>query len=364
MKTTRSKIHRSIFLPLAVVLFSICVSPAAAQSTNQSLPTPVRTNEINGAIKARDIGDPRLTAYFYTFNGTQGDIFINVVTKNFNGDIDIFAVEGLKSLTKIVVYADSPDTETGRLIYLRKPEKLLLRVEGRSPNDDPATYRIKFAGSFEAIKGGPDTPGPDMPEIRAENESGVRVNSVGTIIEVIPKPKPTPKETVAKVEEKKDADPETEKPVEKPADDNAEEPEKAEKEKETGSKPEVVVTENIPPPAKKITPPARKPARKPVRKPAKPAETAETGTEPAAKPQTARVKPPSKPKTDAPKEPPAPNPLENIRLVVRFKDGKTIERPMSEVIRFNVDKGILTIVLKDGTITRHSLLDVEKVTIE
>lgn len=362
MKTTRRKIHRSILLPLAVILFSICVLPAAAQSTNQSLPTPVRTNEINGTIRARDVGDPRLTTYFYTFNGTQGDIFINIVTRNFNGDIDIFTVEGLRSLTKIVVYADSPDTETGRLIYLRKPEKLLLRVEGRSPNDDAATYRIKFAGSFEAIKGGPDEPGPEMPEIKAENESGVRVNSVGTIIEVIPKPKPTPKETVAKVEEKKDTPVEPE----KPADVNADKPEDPEKERV--SKPEVVITENIPPPAKKITPPKRV-TRKPVRKPAKPAETAATEpvtteTEPAVPARTARKKPPSKPKTDAPKEPPSPNPLENIRLVILFKDGKTIERPMSEVIRFNVDKGILTVVLKDGTIARHSLLDVEKVTIE
>ena len=134
--------------------------PLSPNHKTRIYPHRSRTNEIIGTIKARDIGDPRLTSYFYTFNGAQGDIFINVVTKNFNGDIDVFTVEGLKSLTKIVVYADSPDSETGRLIYLRKPEKLLLRVEGRSPNDDPATFRIKFAGSFEAIKGGPDTAGP------------------------------------------------------------------------------------------------------------------------------------------------------------------------------------------------------------
>lgn len=335
MRITRHKIRHFLLLLLAILLPAAGVSSTFAQSQNQILPTPVRTNEINGTIKARDIGDPRLTSYFYTFNGAQGDIFINVVTKNFNGDIDVFTVEGLKSLTKIVVYADSPDSETGRLIYLRKPEKLLLRVEGRSPNDDPATFRIKFAGSFEAIKGGVDDPGPDMPEIKAENESGIRVNSVGTIIEVIPKPKPTPKETVvAKVEEKKEvpADPE------KPADETEA---KVEKEKEPESKPRVLVSENIPPPIKKtVTPPRKRPVGR---------------TKPPA------AKPPAK---ETPKDPPAPNPLESIRLVVLFKNGEKIERPMSEVIRFNVDKGILTIVLKDGTIARHSLLDVEKVTIE
>jgi hypothetical protein len=338
MRITRHK-TRHFLLLLAILLPAVYTSSTFAQSQSQSLPTPLRTNEINGAIKARDIGDPRLTSYFYTFNGAQGDIFINVATKNFNGDIDVFTVEGLKSLTKIVVYADSPDAETGRLIYLRKPEKLLLRVEGRSPNDDPATFRIKFAGSFEAIKGGPDTPGPEMPEIRAENETGIRVNSVGTIIEVIPKPRPTPKETVAKVEEKKEVPAEEDKPSE-----DAEA--KVEKEKEPKSKPKVLVSENIPPPGRKTGTPVRKP---PVSK-----------TKPAGK----AIKPPVKPKPEPPKETPAPNPLESIYLVVLFKDGKKIERPMSEVIRFNVDKGILTIVLKDGTLVRHSLLDVEKVTIE
>jgi hypothetical protein len=342
MRITRHKI-RHFLLFLAILLPAIYTSPAFAQSQNQSLPTPVRTNEINGAIKARDIGDPRLTSYFYTFDGAQGDIFVNVVTKNFNGDIDVFTVEGLKSLTKIVVYADSPDSETGRLIYLRKPEKLLLRVEGRSPNDDPATFRIKFAGNFEAIKGGPDTPGPEMPEIKAENESGIRVNSIGTIIEVIPKPKPTPKETVAKVEKKKEVPAEEEKPS-----DDAEA--KVEKEKEPESKPRVLVSENIQPPGRKtVTPPKKVPAGK---------------TKPAGKVKPVGTKSPVKPKDESPKESPAPNPLENIHLVILFKDGKKIERPMSEVIRFNVDKGILTIVLKDGTLARHSLLDVEKVTIE
>jgi hypothetical protein len=48
-----------------------------------------------------------------------------------------------------------------------------------------------------------------------------------------------------------------------------------------------------------------------------------------------------------------------------FKDGTTLERPMNEVARVNVDnKGMLTIVLKDGKIERHSILDVAKMTIE
>ena len=128
---------------LCALFFLGCgIVAVQAQSTSQNFPTPVTSNEISGTIRARDLGDARLTGYFYVFNGSQGDIFINVVTKNFNGDIDVFTADNLRPLTKIVVYADTADNETGRVIYLRQPEKLILRVEGRTPDDNPATFRI------------------------------------------------------------------------------------------------------------------------------------------------------------------------------------------------------------------------------
>lgn len=88
MKNSKLKIQNFRFL-FCVLHFAFCVSAIYSQSTNQSFPTPVTSNEINGTIKARDLGDARLTSYFYVFNGNQGDIFINVVTKNLDGDIDI-----------------------------------------------------------------------------------------------------------------------------------------------------------------------------------------------------------------------------------------------------------------------------------
>lgn len=329
---------------------------AQGQSRDQNFPTPVTTNEINGSIKARDIGDSRLTTYFYTFNGEQGDIFVNLVTKNFNGDIDIFAVEGLKPLTKIVVYADTSASETGRLIYLRKPEKLLLRIEGRSPNDDPATFRIKLGGSFVAAVGNGEV--PDAPEVKSANDSDVIVNSVGTIIGVKPKPTPTPKVTTAKIEPPRRPEKTEEKDEERADEDKV-------AEKKTETKPKVLVSENIPPPKKPETTP-RKEVKKPVTRPVKPTPKKEL---PVTKPkgdevakENAEKKPGPKPKPPA--KTPAPNPLESIQLVILFKDGKKIERPMSEVVRFNVDKGVLTVILKDGTMAKHSILDVEKVTIE
>ncbi|NJM52801.1 MAG: hypothetical protein HC846_05050, partial [Blastocatellia bacterium] len=78
-------------------------------------------------------------------------MFLKIEAANLNGDIDIFYADNLRPLTKISIYADSSPTQTGREIYLRKQEKLILKVEGKSPNDDPATFSIKFEGSFLAM---------------------------------------------------------------------------------------------------------------------------------------------------------------------------------------------------------------------
>src|SRR5215207_4877356 len=75
-------LKKSMCLCVSVVLIFIVSHVIRAQSINQNFPTPVTSNEISGTIKARDLGDARLTTYFYAFNGNQGDIFINVVTKN------------------------------------------------------------------------------------------------------------------------------------------------------------------------------------------------------------------------------------------------------------------------------------------
>jgi hypothetical protein len=298
------------------LLCLLCVSILSikAQSTDQNFPTPVTSNEINGKVAARDIGDSRLTSYFYIFNGNQGDVFINVVTKNLDGDIDVFTFNGLKPLTKIRVYSDNSDNETGRIVYLRQPEKLILRIEGRTPNDEPATFRIKFAGSFEPVKAIAGADEQNQPEVKAENQGEVRVNSVGTIIETKPKPTPKPLETKE---------------------------EKTETIAEEKDAPVVVVTDKLPK------------ADETVKKEEKTEDkTAEKNTAKTKKKTT---------KTEKTVE---PNPLENINLIVLLKDGTKIERPMSEVVRVNVDKGVLTIILKDGTISRHSILDVAEMTIK
>jgi len=363
LRITNYELRFAKILCVLCVLFSLNYS-AEAQSTNQNYPTPVSTNEISGKISARDIGDARLTNYFYVFNAKQGDVFINVVTSNFNGDIDVFTAENLKPLTKITVYADDSDRETGRVIYMRQPEKLVLRIEGRSPNDDAATFRIKFAGSFEPLSLTSEKSEPDAPVVKTENQSDIIVNSVGTIVGIKPKPTPTPKETIAKnetepkenksrakdritiEEEKKEAETkeilaENEKKIEEVK------PEDTQKQ----TSPKVIVTDEI------------------ADKSAKGEENAAVKTEENITTEKAEVS--EAVKTEVPKKKAknsvkavSPAELANIKLVVLFKDGSKIERAMSEVLKVNVDKGILTVISKDGAIGRYSILDVEKMTIE
>jgi hypothetical protein len=324
-----------------ILLFAISISAVKAQSTNIAFPTPVSSHQISGIIPARDVGDPRLTSYYYTFNGSQGDMFINVSTTNFNGDIEVFAAEGLRSLSKITMFADNSANETGRIIYFRKPEKLILRVQGRTPDDNPARFTIKFAGSFVAVQGGGEVEEPKLPEITAQESSGIRVNSVGTIIEVKPKPTPAKTEIVADTERK-------ELPEETPAktDENntdVNQSEVAEKTSEENNAAEKAAPEK---------PTARKPAPRNTRR-TTPARTARARTNAAKTP----------PKAETPKETP-PNPLENVHLKVQLKTGEELDFPMTEVFRFSMNNGILVITMKSGKIHRYPIVDTQRIIIE
>ena len=342
--------------------------------SNIEFPTAVTTNEIKGKIAARDVGDARLTSHYYYFNGTQGDIFIKILTSNLEGDIDVFIADTLRPVTKISIYSDSL-SETGREIYLRKPEKLLLRVEGRTAIDEAANYSIKFEGSFLAVAQKKETEDTKVPIVKAETEGTVKVNSVGTIIKT-PKKIITPKTTVAKTPVKtpnKTPIKTTTVPKSVSTVENKPETEKTENstkpETETTEKPEVVVTEDLPKETTaetttaKTTKPTKKvkPKKKIVTKPAAEASTTVTdeNTEVAPKP--------------IPKEKTLPKPtaaqelakaLENVKLIILLKDGTQVERPMNEVLRVNVINGMLTVTAKDGSVRRYSILNITKMSIE
>jgi hypothetical protein len=327
------------FRSLVILLAALAsLSGAAlAQSSDPDFPTAITSNELSGTIRPRDLGDSRTTTYYYAFEGGQGDIFINIVSQNLSGDIDVFTQSGLRPLTKIVIYPDADRSETGRLLYLRKPEKLILRIQGRTPGDEPASFQIKFAGSFVALAGDKDDAAP---KVESSTDTGVTVNSVGTIIATRPKPRPTPKSTPAA---------ETEAVKEKV---NDEEVATSVPEKDTVKKPVVIVKDY---PGTSVTSPAKK---KPV---TRSATSTPARRRPVTRPATAKAKP--QPKVEEPKES-APNPLAGVRLVVTLKDGNVVEKMLTDLVRFSFDKGILTIIAKDGTISRYLMVDVSQVNVQ
>jgi len=339
-------------LILAICLLSLFAvqSIIHGQSMSQEFPTAITTNEISGVISARDIGDSRLTTYYYSFEGSTGDVFVNVVTKNFTGDVDVFAVNGLRPLTKIVIYADLAETETGRVIYFRKPEKILLRVQGRTPGDDAAMFRIKFAGSFVAAK--ETEAAPEPPKVTASNETGIRLNSIGTIVPG--EPKPSPRAVVETAEN----------PVS--PDTTADDAPIPEKTASVISEPDTNSDDVIPVAESEIV--IKKTTEAEIEKSARetPPTASRSRTRRGRRAAVAKrpVKTAKAVKAPETVEDPPVDPLANIRLVIQFKDGKLIERPMNEVFKFSVDKGVLTVISKDGSIGRFSILDVDKVTIQ
>ncbi len=299
------------FLPLVFALFFPTF--AKAQSTEQNFPTPITEKIISGKIAARDIGDSRLTTYFYTFNGEQGDIILNIQTINFNGDIDVYEAETLRPLNKIRIFADFSADEISRTIYLRKSDKLLLRIEGRSPNDDAATFKIRFDGSFlpsneEAIDESL------TPKVTKKVETETEVNSVGTIISVKPKATPTPKVEVAKVEKLKIKTPKIKIPnIEVPRDVNPK-----------VKKPKVVSEPKVNKPVKLKKVEKEKIAIKNL-------------------PEVATIE---------------------KRLIVLFADGTKYEKSMKDILKFSIERETLTIITKSGSISRYLISDVLKISIE
>jgi hypothetical protein len=366
---------------LLAAVITLAALPAFSQSTLQDYPTAITANEISGTIKPRNLGDSRLTTYYYALTGEQGDLFINLVTRNFNGDIDVFTQNGLRPVAKIVVYADYGDNETGRAIYLRKPERLILRVQGRSPNDEDATFRLKFAGSFLAMRPDEIAAAPELPKVSAAARSVERKEttvsaSAARPDEDKPKVRSNDREIPAEVE-----------PIASVGDPESKSPVVANTEKETISpkpfspeadtKTAVKETAAPPPPRANNSRRQTRPPEEAIKQPDKVDDekvSADVPAERAAEPENRAERtmgPPFRTLTGDRRRPtgvtppePKVDPLASVNLVVQMKDGGVIEKKMSEVSKFSVDKGILTIVLKDGTTSRYSIVNLAKVTIE
>ncbi|MDQ1729027.1 MAG: hypothetical protein QOD33_1152 [Pyrinomonadaceae bacterium] len=332
---------------LLLIIFCYC-APAAAQSTDIAWPTPVRTNEVSGSISARDIGDPRVTDHFYAFTGMPGDVLVTVDSNNLNGDIDVFTLSGLRPLLKFTVYAGSSASNT-RSIFLRTQENLILRVEGRTPNDDPATYRIGFGGAFAPITSGPlaeheaeATPASEVATAatggRRVSSSGARIDEPRTEVVAAPTPEPAPAEAATR--------------------------EPSRTASRTNSR-----NRNPRRPATRRTP-----AAAPATTSESPAETTKSGTgdqpgdaatgPPETRPPArrgSRRNPTARKPVAAPVQPATE--AAGPRLVIETSDGTLVDRDMNSVRRVTVENGQVVVLGKDGKIQRIPLTTVVRMTI-
>ena len=337
------RISKALQLFCLAWVLAFAAQVSQAQSTDIAWPSPVRSNDVQGVIPARDIGDARVTDHFYAFTGTPGDVLITVDGRNLNGDVDVFTFTGLRPLLKFSVYAgtSSPITKS---IYLRQQEDLILRVEGRTPNDDDATYRIHFGGSFQPITSGPLAEHEDAlekPTVAESVKPGRRVSSAGARIE-----EPISEATPAPTPEVKTPEPEPKKPV------VARNP--------RTRRPVTRRTKPAPPPKADET------VANEGEQPKPPEETTETPKRtvkrPSPRTRTARKStPPAKPAQSTTAEAVEPT---GPRLIVETSDGTLVNRSMATVRRVIVENGQVVVVGTDGKIQRIPLASVIRMTIQ
>jgi hypothetical protein len=311
---------------------------ARAQSTDIEFPTPVRANEISGTISPRDVGDPRLTRYFFSLTGTNGDLIVTVESRNLNGDVDLFTAGTLRPLAKLSMYAGDTAASTSKSIYFKRQEALILRVEARTPNDLEGSFRIRFDGAFAPIVGEVrefEPVGPTTPQLDTTGRKTKRVTATG-----------------ARIDE--------------PVVETAEKP--SETEPSPTRTPETAETER---PSETTQPTAtnREPTTRPT---ARAPRTTRRTRRPRAAPPTARTRPAPTTTNNQPTEQPAattpttPEPAANIgpRLIIETKDGLRVERYMTSVRRVTVDNGQIIVFLKNGKTERQPMTNVLKMSIE
>jgi hypothetical protein len=357
-----------------LLLLQVC---AAAQSSELEYPTPVFTNEINGRIAPRDLGDPRATSHFYTFNGTPGDLLLTIESENLDGAVDLFLANGLRPLTQATLYATGSALNTSKTVFLRREGALVLRVQARTPNDADGTYRIRLSGTFApSTAAAAPTPEPEATAAadRPRTPGTRRVNAVGARIEEPPAPASETREAESR-----------------PAEESAAAPTPTPRTRSTSRRSTPRRTRQ---PTRTET--ARRPAPERPTEPAQPTETetpAPTGVEAGARSESAEARPTPTPRptrttrggrrreaarrTTEPARtgetgaaaasgesaPTAPQ-IALTRLVIEVRDGARVEHEMSEVNRVTIVNQLIVVVLKNGRTERYPLTSVLRMAIE
>jgi len=159
----------------AVFLLLMGSLAVAGQGTDVSSAVRVVAPNIVATISPRVAGDPRTTEHFYRIKVLQGDLYLNVVHRNFKGDVDVFSGDGRRPLSKMTILESAEQREIGRVIFVRSPGELIVRVEGRALGEALGEYRLKLGGSSFPRSTGEETaefPVKAHQEPKAESISG------------------------------------------------------------------------------------------------------------------------------------------------------------------------------------------------
>lgn len=341
MKTVQAPLRfqkRLMATLCALILALLCGLSGAAQSTALEYPSPIRTNEISGMISPRDVGDPRLTRYYYSFTGTPGDLIVTVEGRNLDGDVDVFTAGTLRPLAKVTMYSGSTASSGSQTIYLKTRAALILRVEARTPNDSDGSFHIRFSGTFEPISS--DVPDPDVvaPTVSSTGR-GRRTTATGARIA---EPEPTPTATTeTTTSASAPSTTETAKPTEAPA---------TTTESTNTAAPQSVTTARTRRPGTARNSRQGTTARRTTTNSPATANTSSSSTNTSS----ASTNSSSAPVAAA----------SGPRLIIETRDGMKVERYMTTVRRVTVESGQLIVVMKDGKVERQPMSNVLRMAIE
>lgn len=358
MKYTFAKTISTLFVLIAAGSFAHAQTP----STALEYPTPLTSATVLGQIAARSVGDSRMTSHYYLFESGVGDINVNIEATNLNGDIDIYTAGTMRPLLKASVYSTDYATAIQRDFYLRLPSRLILRVQGRTPSDDPASYKLTFTGAFKPISAAAAAAMPRAPEPKVTatgDPNDGRFSATGAVIEK-PKPKPTPTPkpastprptpTSKRADVAKNTSAKETKPKVPSSSDNDED------DAEEARRKELARLE-----AARRDAERKDAARKRAEDAAKRAEEREAAAAAASAAKTGTAKKPAANAGTA--EKPPPDAMAGVFLEIELKDGTRLRYAMPDVFTFSVDAGTVKIVLKNGRLITRRLADIEEIKI-
>ncbi len=341
-------------MKIALLGLLLMAKASFAQSTDANLPTPLDVRVVEAVIAPRDIGDARLTRHYYVFTGAQGDLEINLTSSNLNGDVDIFTFDNLRPVTKLTMFAGIEFNRVTKSVFIRDEELLLLRVEARTAGDEQGRYRVELSGAFasapENLLAAARAAAAQQTEeanVEASGTTGRRVSSVGGRLETeaVTNAETAPSIVAAPPAFETDAETSSA-PVEIP------------RTRRRNTRRESART-------RRGTSPPR-PPRVPRRARAESTEPQPAVTQPSTEKSataTAEARE-NETRTQAESAADAPSQLPGLRLVIETKDGRRLERAMSNIKRVTVTNGELVIVTNTNRVERLSMKTILRVAVE